>query len=103
MMHGTINIKEMKALSPLCAECPEIWEPHIPGNTQGLSRRVPGLLYLLHQYGWIFMSSGMLHHIECSIIASGSEDRISPSWEAVCFLKTSEITEQSTKCSITEV
>lgn len=38
----------MKTLSPLCTECPEISEPQIPGNIQGLSGRVPGLLYLLH-------------------------------------------------------
>jgi len=36
----------LTTLPPSCADCLEIWEPQHPGNSQGLSRPVMGLLYL---------------------------------------------------------
>ena len=33
-------------LPPSCADCLEIWEPQPPGNPQGLSRPVMGLLFI---------------------------------------------------------
>ena len=40
----------LTTLPPSCADCLEIWEPQPPGNPQGLSRPVMGLLYL-YLYG----------------------------------------------------
>ena len=36
----------LTTLPSYCADCLEIWEPQPPGNPQGLSRPVMGLLYL---------------------------------------------------------
>jgi len=41
----------LTTLPPSCADCLEIWEPHPPGNPEGLSRPVVGFLF----YGDIVM------------------------------------------------
>jgi len=38
----------LTTLPPSCADCLEMWKPQPPGNPQGLSRPVMGLLYLIY-------------------------------------------------------